>query len=172
MHGKINQQHLLFNSFQCNSIDLHIINCAQRVLGQPDSTQSLKKNLVLMAISSSNIRKGSCIGIDRISTLPDSIISQINSFITSNKLKYAVATSILSTKWRFKWTSIPNLEFDHSLVLHYSKNSTARLNHTHGDRVLKLLKDVCYVNFLSLSRHVMEVRTQEKKDNQQFLYIT
>ncbi|XP_059658876.1 putative F-box/FBD/LRR-repeat protein At3g59240 [Cornus florida] len=51
---------------------------------------------------------------DMISNLPASLIGHILSFLPT---KNAVATSVLSTKWKFLWTSITNLDFDdYSLV--------------------------------------------------------
>lgn len=46
--------------------------------------------------------------IDRISSLPDEILSHILSFLPT---KYAVATSILSHRWIDIWTKIPVLHF-------------------------------------------------------------
>ncbi|KAK2984821.1 hypothetical protein RJ640_004646 [Escallonia rubra] len=57
-------------------------------------------------------------GEDRISNLPESIMSHILSFLPT---KYAVATTILSTKWKSDLlASIPNLflNMDDSLLLH------------------------------------------------------
>lgn len=50
--------------------------------------------------------------VDIISTLPDHTLSHILSFLPT---KYAVATSILSTRWKHLWTSVSNLDFDHGL---------------------------------------------------------
>ena len=50
--------------------------------------------------------------VDKISTLPDSLLSHILSFLPA---RHAVATSILSKRWRSVWTSIPNLDFDNDL---------------------------------------------------------
>ncbi|CAO2833512.1 unnamed protein product [Amaranthus hypochondriacus] len=47
--------------------------------------------------------------VDRISGLPDEILCHILSFIPT---KYAVATSVLSTRWKYLWTSVPVLNFD------------------------------------------------------------
>ncbi|KAK9074363.1 hypothetical protein SSX86_006961 [Deinandra increscens subsp. villosa] len=46
---------------------------------------------------------------DRLSMLPDEIVSQILSLMP---MKFAVQTSILSKRWRRAWTLVTNLEFD------------------------------------------------------------
>ncbi|KAI6688915.1 hypothetical protein NL676_025743 [Syzygium grande] len=47
--------------------------------------------------------------LDKISQLPRNIIDQILSHMP---IKDAVRTSILSRKWRYKWSSLPQLVFD------------------------------------------------------------
>ncbi|XP_027076089.1 putative FBD-associated F-box protein At5g56440 [Coffea arabica] len=51
--------------------------------------------------------------VDRISALPNDLLCHILSFLPTKK---AAATSILSTRWRYLFTLLPNihLEFDHS----------------------------------------------------------
>ncbi|KAL5727013.1 hypothetical protein ACHQM5_000249 [Ranunculus cassubicifolius] len=49
---------------------------------------------------------------DRISALPDALIHQILSFLN---VEDAVPTSILSKRWRYQWTFIPNLCFGENL---------------------------------------------------------
>ncbi|KAG5546423.1 hypothetical protein RHGRI_018562 [Rhododendron griersonianum] len=49
--------------------------------------------------------------IDRISKLPDSVLCHILSFLPT---KYAVGTSILSTRWQYLWTSVAMLDFNDS----------------------------------------------------------
>jgi hypothetical protein len=50
---------------------------------------------------------------DRISCLPGHVTDQILSFLP---IEEAVRTSILSSKWRNKWCTIPNLVFDSHYV--------------------------------------------------------
>ncbi|KAJ0680380.1 putative F-box domain, leucine-rich repeat domain superfamily, F-box-like domain superfamily [Helianthus annuus] len=46
--------------------------------------------------------------LDRISTLPQPILEPILSLLSTEE---AARTSILSREWRYRWTTIPNLEF-------------------------------------------------------------
>nr|XP_008348547.2 F-box/LRR-repeat protein 13-like [Malus domestica] len=48
-------------------------------------------------------------GKDRISELPDAVLCHILSFIPT---KYSVRTSILSTRWKSIYGSVPNLDFE------------------------------------------------------------
>ncbi|XP_071735685.1 F-box/FBD/LRR-repeat protein At1g13570-like isoform X2 [Rutidosis leptorrhynchoides] len=50
---------------------------------------------------------------DRISSLPQNIIEAI---LTLMPIRDAIRTSILSKKWRYYWTTMPELVFDHNLV--------------------------------------------------------
>ncbi|MFS7946281.1 putative F-box domain, leucine-rich repeat domain superfamily, F-box-like domain superfamily [Helianthus anomalus] len=46
--------------------------------------------------------------VDRLSVMPDELLFKILSFVG---LKDAIATSFLSSKWKYVWTSIPHLSF-------------------------------------------------------------
>ncbi|CAL1397273.1 unnamed protein product [Linum trigynum] len=53
---------------------------------------------------------------DRLSSLPDEILSHILSFL---KTKYAVGTAVLSRRWKDLWTRVSNLDLDYRLFYHY-----------------------------------------------------
>ncbi|GKA96556.1 F-box domain containing protein [Tanacetum coccineum] len=60
------------------------------------------------------------IEVDRLSSLPDDLIHKILSL---NGLKHAIGMSVLSSRWRYIWTSIPFLDFtpeDFSTSLKFS----------------------------------------------------
>ncbi|KAI3699295.1 hypothetical protein L2E82_43520 [Cichorium intybus] len=48
-------------------------------------------------------------GEDRLSSLPDDVIHKIFSFIS---IKDAIGASVLSSRWRFIWTTMPYLNFE------------------------------------------------------------
>ncbi|KAI3699298.1 hypothetical protein L2E82_43523 [Cichorium intybus] len=48
-------------------------------------------------------------GDDRLSSLPNDVIHKILSF---NSIKDAIGTSVLSSRWRFIWTTMPYLNFE------------------------------------------------------------
>ena len=56
---------------------------------------------------------GDVMGPDLISDLPQSIIESI---LVQLPIRDAVRTSILSSKWRYKWASITRLVFDDKCV--------------------------------------------------------
>ncbi|KAH1083990.1 hypothetical protein J1N35_023751 [Gossypium stocksii] len=58
---------------------------------------------------------------DKISALPDDILLTILSLLT---LKQAVATSILSRRWRYLWTSLQTLNFRYEEILHRNDDDT------------------------------------------------
>ncbi|PWA62784.1 F-box domain, Leucine-rich repeat domain, L domain-like protein [Artemisia annua] len=46
--------------------------------------------------------------VDRLSSLPDKLIYKILSYVD---IVYCVRSSVLSSRWRFLWTSMPSLNF-------------------------------------------------------------
>uniref|UniRef100_M1E051 Ubiquitin-protein ligase n=2 Tax=Solanum tuberosum TaxID=4113 RepID=M1E051_SOLTU len=50
--------------------------------------------------------------LDVLSSLPDNVIDEI---LMCLPLREAVRTSILSTKWRYKWCKIPDLKLNYKL---------------------------------------------------------
>ncbi|XP_024631145.1 F-box/FBD/LRR-repeat protein At1g13570 isoform X2 [Medicago truncatula] len=56
---------------------------------------------------------------DRVSSLPGHVIDHILSILP---IKEAARTSILSTNWRYKWTTLPNLVFDNECLSETSKD--------------------------------------------------
>lgn len=59
--------------------------------------------------------------LDKISNLPGHIIDKILSHLS---LRDAVRTSVLSSKWRYKWVTLPHLVFDNQSVLVSSQDQT------------------------------------------------
>ncbi|MFS7909571.1 putative leucine-rich repeat domain superfamily, F-box-like domain superfamily [Helianthus anomalus] len=61
--------------------------------------------------------------LDRLTTLPQTIIEIILCLLP---IEEAARTSILSREWRYKWTTIPKLEFDESTVETSNKEITVK----------------------------------------------
>lgn len=59
--------------------------------------------------------------VDKISNLPAQIVDKILSHLS---LRDAVRTSVLSSKWRHKWVTLPNLVFDNQSLLISSQDQT------------------------------------------------
>ncbi|KAL7087710.1 hypothetical protein ACP275_13G085000 [Erythranthe tilingii] len=55
----------------------------------------------------------SVLSTDRLSDLPDSVVTHILSFLTT---KVSVRTSILARRWRYLWAYVPTLNFKYSGV--------------------------------------------------------
>lgn len=79
---------------------------------------------------------GDVLGPDLISDLPQSIIESI---LIQLPIRDAVRTSILSSKWRYKWASITQLVFDENCVLSC---------HDRGDAENSIVKFVTRLLFL------------------------
>ncbi|VFQ86903.1 unnamed protein product [Cuscuta campestris] len=58
--------------------------------------------------------------LDQISNLPAQITDKILSHLS---LRDAVTTSVLSSKWRYKWVTLPNLIFDNGLLVSFQDHS-------------------------------------------------
>lgn len=75
--------------------------------------------------------KGANVEVDRLSSLPNDLIHKILSL---NGLKCAIGNSVLSSRWRYIWTSMPYLDFsskDFSTLLkflEYIANVLSRRN--------------------------------------------
>lgn len=59
--------------------------------------------------------------VDKISNLPAQIVDKILSHLS---LRDAARTSVLSSKWRYKWVTLPNLVFDNHSLLISSQDQT------------------------------------------------
>ncbi|KZV56994.1 F-box/FBD/LRR-repeat protein-like, partial [Dorcoceras hygrometricum] len=59
--------------------------------------------------------------VDKIGQLPGHVIDKILSYLS---LRDAVRTSVLSTKWRYKWVTLPYLVFDNQSVLVPTQDQT------------------------------------------------
>ncbi|PWA89334.1 F-box domain, Leucine-rich repeat domain, L domain-like protein [Artemisia annua] len=72
---------------------------------------------------------------DRLSNLPDDLIHKILSYIG---IKQVIEMTVLSSRWRYVWTSVPCLDFssqDFSAVIKFSKFVTRVLTHHRNKKV-------------------------------------
>ncbi|KAI8552775.1 hypothetical protein RHMOL_Rhmol06G0293900 [Rhododendron molle] len=88
--------------------------------------------------------------LDRISKLPDSVLCHILSFLPT---KYAVGTSILSTRWQYLWTSVATLDFNDSELFN-------KRHHTNGIGDAEV--DLRFTNFVNTVLLVSDVSCLEK----------
>ncbi|XP_058211320.1 F-box protein At4g09920-like [Rhododendron vialii] len=80
---------------------------------------------------------------DRISNLPSNLIGQI---LSSLPTKTAVATSVLSKRWKQFWTLVTSLDFDDKLMLHCRKSIRAALQMSFASFVDRVLERVSCVD--------------------------
>ncbi|XP_031118905.1 F-box/FBD/LRR-repeat protein At1g13570-like [Ipomoea triloba] len=117
------------------------------------------------------------VDLDRISNLPAQIIDKILSHMS---LKDAVRTSVLSSKWRYKWATLPNLIFDtdglsvsaqdhavikskivsivdHVLLLHMGSIHKFKLSHRDLQNVLDIDKWILFLSRGSIKEFILEI---------------
>uniref|UniRef100_A0A2N9GEC6 F-box domain-containing protein n=1 Tax=Fagus sylvatica TaxID=28930 RepID=A0A2N9GEC6_FAGSY len=70
---------------------------------------------------------------NRISNLPDSLLCHILSFLPTIE---AVATSLLSSRWKTVWTLVPNLYFDVDKIEAISNSSSSDQYHVTFAQIL------------------------------------
>ncbi|KAF9594458.1 hypothetical protein IFM89_031060 [Coptis chinensis] len=100
------------------SVAVDYVGVAQKFKYIMDESDSSENSIVKKTFEG---QSSSEIG-DRISNLPENILHYILSFLPT---KYAVGTSVLSSRWKYLWTGIHNLDFCEQLS--YS-SSFARKN--------------------------------------------
>ncbi|XP_058220014.1 FBD-associated F-box protein At4g10400-like [Rhododendron vialii] len=88
--------------------------------------------------------------LDRISKLPDSVLCHILSFLPT---KYAVGTSILSTRWQYLWISVATLDFNNSELFN-------KRNRTDGTGAAEV--DLRFMNFVNTVLLLSDVSCLEK----------
>lgn len=79
---------------------------------------------------------------DRISSLPDSILHQILSSIDTTSV---VQTSVLSKRWRYLWTSVPNIHLDYDAFLGNFHCETKKRRFAHFVNQVLSLRDASTV---------------------------
>lgn len=111
--------------------------------GQITSSRSKGWRASLKACQISNV--------DRISNLPDALILQIFSFLST---KQAVATSVLSKKWVRLWTLVPALNLQDSDICSFDDDDQqSKLRFVHIIYRSLLLNKAGYVEKLRLRCH-------------------
>ncbi|KAK9271362.1 hypothetical protein L1049_026952 [Liquidambar formosana] len=115
--------------------------------------------------------------LDKISNLPAHIMDKIFSKLS---IKDAVRTSVLSSKWRYKWVTIPHLVFDnqclslsshdqtllknklvntvdHVLLLHTGPIQTFKLSHRDLLGVADIDRWILYLSRSSFKEFILEI---------------
>ncbi|CAH9144790.1 unnamed protein product [Cuscuta epithymum] len=117
------------------------------------------------------------IDLDRISNLPAHITDKILSHLS---LRDAVTTSVLSSKWRYKWVTLPNLVFDnqslfaspqdhslikskivsivdHVLLLHVGPVHKFKLSHRDLQNVVDIDKWILFLSRGPIKEFILEI---------------
>ncbi|CAA2960630.1 F-box At4g22280-like, partial [Olea europaea subsp. europaea] len=92
---------------------------------------------------------------DRISSLPDTVLRHILSFLDT---KYAVVTSVLSTRWKDLCISLPNIVLDDSLTFKKRKKNFEKAFEKFACRQI-LLRNVPNINRFRLKSNFIEDST-------------
>lgn len=87
---------------------------------------------------------------DRISCLPGHVIDQILSHMS---IREAVRTSVLSSKWRYKWSALPNLVFDNQCVSVASQDPSVFKN-----KLLRIIDHVLLLHSGSINKFKLSHR--------------
>ncbi|KAI3851466.1 hypothetical protein MKX03_019210 [Papaver bracteatum] len=91
-------------------------------------------------------------GVDHISTLPDDVLIRILSLVPTEQ---AVLTSLLSKRWKFLWTSMPELDFDYDRF--WQKFDALNLDDDDDDDIKR--------RFLDFVQHVFSLHELEPLQN-------
>ncbi|CAH1431258.1 unnamed protein product [Lactuca virosa] len=101
--------HLCIRCFHPSSLSqlrFHLISEPLRIIGLNHSTNLLLSHLIW---EEGQMRRKMTSRVDYLTDLPQSIIETI---LTKMPLRDAVRTSILSSKWRYKWATLTHLVFN------------------------------------------------------------
>ncbi|CAI9099215.1 OLC1v1036000C1 [Oldenlandia corymbosa var. corymbosa] len=106
--------------------------------------------------------------IDRISSLPEPIISHILSFLPT---KSAVATGFVSKSWKHRWTGLTSFDFDDDWWRNRSKKSSrARDNGAEDPNKMRFVDFVNMV-LINLNTEISMAKFRLKVNNRKFLSI-
>ncbi|KAJ4953279.1 hypothetical protein NE237_030111 [Protea cynaroides] len=121
----------------------------------------------------------SCSTLDMLSNLPENILENIFSRMS---MRSVVRTSVLSTKWRYKWISVPHLTFNdncmpvsrghdilvkivnHVLLLHRGPVVTFRIASSQLQTCSDIDSWILYLSFHSVKEFKLQI-SQSKRHN-------